>query len=453
MELTRERSLPDITQGSIVRGILKFFAPLLIGTLLQQLYAAVDSVILGQYVGKTALAAVGGSCSAMVHLLVGFFTGLSAGPSVLLSQYYGAQEEARMKKCVQTAISFSLALGLLMTLIGLFATEGFLRLLDTPQDIWQYSKDYLFWYFIGLIPSIVYNMGAGLLRAIGDTKRPLYFLILCVVLNTGLDLLFVAVFKMEVAGAAIATSLSQFICAILILRTLSRLPEPLKLSLRTLRADMPMLGKMLAIGVPAGLQSSMYNVANLIIQKAINLLGTNAIAAWAAFYRLDGFYFTIAGSLGLTVTTFVGQNYGARKYDRIKQTNRVGMLLYVGYSAVLAAILCLLREPLMHIFCEDADVIKQGMDLLLYIAPFYVLFAPTEIFSSAMRGVGNSIKPTLISAFSICVLRMVILYGYTFSHLSNFSIAICFPITWFVSSAVFTVYYCSGKWMPKLKQA
>ncbi|MBQ5749647.1 MAG: MATE family efflux transporter [Oscillospiraceae bacterium] len=453
MERTRNRLAADITEGSIARGMLLFFMPLLLGTLLQQFYAAIDSVILGQYVGKTALAAVGGSCSSMVHLLVGLFGGLSAGPSVLLSQYYGAQEEDRMKKCVQTAISLALALGLLLTVLGLLATDWFLQALDTPTEIMQYSKDYLLWYFVGLIPSIVYNMGAGLLRAIGDTKRPLYFLILCVVLNTGLDLLFVAVLKMEVAGAAIATSLSQLVCAVLILRTLSRLPEPLKLSLRSLQTDFPMLGKMLAIGVPAGLQSSMYNVANLIIQKAINLLGTNAIAAWAAFLRLDGFYFTIAGSLGLTVTTFVGQNYGAKKLDRIKQTNNVGMLLYVGYSVILGLLLCVLREPLMHIFCEDADVIKQGMDILMYIAPFYVLFAPTEIFSSAMRGVGNSIRPTIISAFTVCVLRMVILFGYTFSHLSNLSIAICFPITWFVSSLVFTVYYYFGKWMPHQKHA
>ena len=337
----------DFTSGPVFKNMLRFFLPIMLGTLLQQLYSAVDAVILGRYVGKTALAAVGGSDIVLINLIVGFFVGLSSGAAVVISQHYGANEPERVRKSVHTAIALSLVIGAFMTLVGILVTPRFLTALKTPADTMQYSADYLRWYFAGMIPSMVYNMGSGILRAVGDSRRPLYFLFVCAVLNTVLDLLFVAVFHMEVAGAAIATSFSQLVCAWLDVRTLARQKNCCRLELRRLGFEKDLLKRMLYIGLPAGLSSTMYGFTNLFVQKAINLLGTDTVAAWSAFWKLDGIYWPISGAIGIAVMTFAGQNYGARNTtERIYKSIRAGLVLHLReFSVMLLAAALFLREP------------------------------------------------------------------------------------------------------------
>lgn len=448
MARSRAQSASDFTQGSIWKSMLQFFLPIMLGTLLQQLYSTVDSVILGQFVGKTALGAVGGSNTAIINLLVGFFVGLASGASVIIAQHYGAKEDDLVRHGVYTAMLLSVAIGAFLTIVGIASAQWLLTALGTPEELMQYSLDYLQWYYVGMIPSMIYNMGSGILRAVGDSKRPLLFLVVCTLVNTVLDLLFVAVFRMEVKGAAIATSLSQFICAALVLYTLFRREDSCRLVLGKGTFDKGLLGRMLAIGLPAGIQSSLYSITNVFVQKAVNSLGTDTVAAWSAFWKLDGIFWPVSGAIGVAVMTFVGQNYGARRRERIYESIRVGCILHVAFSVLFAAGLYLARAPMLRLFCEDEAVVSQGIEIVGYIVLGYLTVFPNEIFSAAMRGTGNAVKPTLLTLFGICVLRMALLVTITFPNPSNLTVAICYPITWAVASLLFVLYYRFGKWMP-----
>lgn len=453
MSRAKTQAASDLTEGSIWKGMLQFFLPIMLGTLLQQLYSTVDSVILGRFVGKTALGAVGGSNTAIINLLVGFFVGLSSGASVIIAQHYGAKEDTLVRRGVYTAITLSVAIGAFLTVAGIASANLLLTALGTPDDLMQYSMDYLQWYYAGMIPSMIYNMGSGILRAVGDSKKPLLFLAVCTIVNTFLDLLFVAVFRMEVKGAAIATSLSQLICAVLVIYTLRRRADSCRLVLQKGSFDTPMLGRMIAIGLPAGIQSTLYSVTNVFVQKAVNSLGTDVVAAWSAFWKLDGIFWPVSGAIGIAVMTFVGQNYGARKTERIYGSIRVGLCIHIAFSIFYAAFLYFAREFLFRMFCTDEFVISQGLEVLSYIVLGYLTVFPTEVFSSAMRGTGNAVKPTLLTLFGICALRMLLLFTVTFPNPSNLTIAICYPITWAASSLLFVLYYKFGRWMPAYPSA
>ena len=438
----------SMTEGPVLQGMLAFFLPIMLGTLLQQLYSAVDAVVLGQFVGKTALAAVGGSDIVLINLIVNFFVGLSSGASVVISQHAGAQEHEQVSKAVHTAIFLAVIVGALMMLLGMTVAPLLLPALSTPEDTLEYSKDYLVWYFAGMIPSMIYNMGSGILRALGDSKRPLLFLVLCTVVNTILDLLFVAVFKMEVAGAAIATSISQVFCAWLVIHTLQKAHGDYHLEFKKIRPDGRLLKRMLSIGFPAGISSTLYSITNVYVQKAINLLGTDTVAAWSVFWKLDGIFWPISNAIGIAVMTFAGQNYGARKKDRILQTMRVGFALHFAMCVLIGGAIFLTRGWTIRLFNSDPAVVAQGSVIITYLAPCYCLFSSTEVLSSMMRGVGNAVKPTLITLFGVCVLRLILLFTMTFPHLSNLTIALCYPITWTVCSTMFLLYYKFGRWLP-----
>ncbi len=453
MSRAKTQAASDLTQGSIWKGMLQFFLPIMLGTLLQQLYSTVDSIVLGRFVGKTALGAVGGSNTAIINLLVGFFVGLASGASVIIAQHYGAKEGRLVRRGVYTAIVLSIALGAFLTVVGIGSARALLTALATPDDLMQYSMDYLQWYYAGMIPAMIYNMGSGILRAVGDSKRPLYFLAVCMLVNTVLDLFFVAVLRMEVKGAAIATSLSQLICAVLVIRTLRRRDDSCCLRAEKHGFDWKLLGRMLAIGLPAGVQSTLYSITNVFVQKAVNSLGSDTVAAWSAFWKLDGLFWPVSGAIGIAVMTFVGQNYGARKPDRIQASIRAGIALHFGFSVLHTAFLYLAREPVLRLFCTDEAVIAQGIEIVSYIVLGYLTVFPTEVFSSAMRGAGNAVRPTLLTLIGICALRMVLLLTITFPHTSNLTIAICYPITWSVSSLLFVLYYKFGKWMPAYREA
>lgn len=444
---------PDLLHGSVFSNMTRFFLPIMLGSLLQQLYSMVDAVVLGRLVGKTALAAVGGSDLVIINLVVGFFVGLSSGACVVVSQHYGAGEGDMVRKSVHTAILFSVVIGAVMTALGILMARPVLVLLDPPADTLADSIVYLQWYFAGMIPSMVYNMGAGILRAVGDSKRPLYFLIVCAVANTGLDLLFVAVFGLGTAGAAMATSLSQLICAGLVIWVLLRIPGDCRLHVSELRFDSVLLRRMTAIGLPAGLATIMYSVANVIIQKAINLLGTDTAAAWSIYWKLDGFYWPVSNAIGITVMTFAGQNYGARQLDRITSVIRTGMWMHVGFSALFSALLFLTRGLTVRFFTDDTNVMAEGSRIITMLAFFYPTFCCVEVLSSAMRGCGRSVMPTVLTLFGTCLLRLALLFFVTFPHLNNWTIALCYPATWLTTSVLFVIYYKCFRWMPEIKQA
>ena len=440
--------LPSMLEGPVMKNMLRFVMPIMLGTLLQQLYATVDAVILGRFVGKTALAAVGGSDIVLINLIVGFFVGLASGASVVVSHHAGAGEDTLVSQSVHTAIALSVVIGAVMTAAGIFVAPQFLAALGTPEDTMQYSVDYLRWYFAGMIPAMIYNMGSGILRAVGDSKRPLYFLIVCVAVNTVLDLLFVAVFRMEVAGAAIATSLAQLVCAALVLWTLAKMPGACRLEVQKLRFTRSLLSRMLYLGLPTGLQSMMYSVTNLFVQKAINLLGTDTVAAWSAFWKLDGIFWPISSAVGITVMTFVGQNYGARNRERIFKCIHAGLIMHLCFSLFLSCGMYVTRGFTIALFNEDPNVIAQGMQIVAYLAFFYPVFGCTEVFSSAMRGVGDAVRPTIVTLLGICVLRLIVLFAVTMPHPSNFTIALCYPVTWTAASVLFLIYYRFGPWLP-----
>ena len=451
MARTPEQNNAIIT-GSIPRQLLLFFFPIWLGTMFQQLYNTVDTLIVGNFVGTQALAAVGAT-SSFVQLLVGLFVGLCSGAGVIIAQSFGAGDHDEVNRQVHTALALAIAGGAALTVIGLLISRPVLRLMQTPDEIVGMASEYLQIYFLGMIPQMIYNMGTNILRAVGDSKRPLYFLIVCALANTGLDLLFVAVFGLGAAGAAMATSLSQLICAGLVIWVLLRIPGDCRLHVSELRFDSVLLRRMTAIGLPAGLATIMYSVANVIIQKAINLLGTDTAAAWSIYWKLDGFYWPVSNAIGITVMTFAGQNYGARQLDRITSVIRTGMWMHVGFSALFSALLFLTRGLTVRFFTDDTNVMAEGSRIITMLAFFYPTFCCVEVLSSAMRGCGRSVMPTVLTLFGTCLLRLALLFFVTFPHLNNWTIALCYPATWLTTSVLFVIYYKCFRWMPEIKQA
>ena len=302
-----------IVTGVIWQQLLLFFFPILFGTFFQQLYNAADAVIVGRFVGKEALSAVGGGTGTLIQLLVGFFVGLSSGATVIISQYYGARRSEMVGYAVHTSIAFSLVAGVGMMIVGITAAPWALRAMSTPEDILGPSTTYIRIYFLGVIGNLIYNMGAGILRAVGDSKRPLYFLIVSCLTNIVLDIAFVIGLHMGVAGAALATILSQALSAVLVLWVLMRTKDMHRLELRKIRFDGRMFHRIIRIGLPAGLQSVMYTSSNILIQSSVNALGTDTVAAWTAYSKIDSLFWMIVNAFGISITTFVGQNYGAGK--------------------------------------------------------------------------------------------------------------------------------------------
>lgn len=438
----------EITQGVIWKQLLYFFLPILIGSAFQQLYNTVDTIIVGQFVGKQALAAVGAPAT-LINLLVGFFVGLSSGATVIISQYYGAKKQQAVSTAVHTAIALTLVGGLLLMIAGIVLAPSLLKMIAVPSDIIRASLRYIRIYFLGMIPSLFYNMGAGILRAVGDSKRPLYFLIISTLSNILLDIIFVVILKWDVVGVGLATILSQCISAGCVMMVLTQTSDAYHLSLSQIRLEHTMLAGIIRIGLPAGLQSVMYAISNLVIQSNINALGTDTIAAWSAFGKLDGLFWMMINAFGVSITTFVGQNYGAGRIDRIRQSVRVCLLMSLIGSVCLSGLLLSLSEPLFHLFTDDIQVIILGMEMLYSMAPFYFTFIFVEVLSGAIRGVGEALKPMLLTCFGICILRILWIIIVVPLYQTLLSITLCYPFTWCVTSLLFIIYYLRFNWLKK----
>ena len=446
MQSTRSR-INGITEGVIWKQLLIFFFPIMLGTFFQQLYNTVDAVVVGQFVGKEALAAVGGATGTLINLLVGFFVGLSSGATVIISQFYGAYRPAETSEAVHTAMALGLAGGVVFMAIGLLVSPLALTLMGTPADVFDHALSYIRIYFLGMIFNLVYNMGAGILRAVGDSKRPLYFLIFSTLLNVALDFLFVVGLNLGVNGAAIATILCQAVSAGLVVFTLMRSDDVYRVRLREIRFSLPILRDIVRIGLPAGLQSVIYNISNLIVQTTINGFGTDVIAAWTANGKIDGIFWMIMGAFGTATTTFSGQNFGAQKYDRIRRCVRVCTLMALIAAALVSAVVLLFGPYIYRIFTSDDAVVAEGQRIIHALAPFYFTYVCVEVISGTVRGTGDSFRPMIITCFGVCVGRILWLLFVVPRFHTIEMLAWSYPISWALTTVLFIVYYLQGSWL------
>jgi len=442
----------QITEGVIWKQLLLYFFPILLGTFFQQLYNTVDTIIVGRFVGTQALAAVG-STAALISLLNGFFVGLSSGATVLVSQFFGGNDRKSVSNALHTGIGLSVILGGMITVLGVFVGPTILRWMKTPESCMEEAVLYVVIYFSGAVASMIYNMGAGMLRAMGDSKRPTLFLVVTCIVNIAADLLFVVVLKMGVAGAAIATVLSQIVSALLVLLALHYLPEDIGFRFRRTRINGRLLQRILYIGVPAGLQFVTFDLANLLIQSGINSFGDITVAAWTAYIKTDALTWMISGAFGVSITTFVGQNFGAQKYDRIRKGVWVCMGMSVALVGALSALVICFRTAILGIYTTDPEVIRMGAYVMLWTVPFNFVFMPVEVFAGTMRGTGYSLVPTVITCICVCVFRMVWLFVMVAPIHMVEMLAVCYPLSWVLAAVVFYIVYLRGNWLRKRIEA
>ena len=430
-----------ITEGSIFGQLLLFFFPILFGTFFQQLYNTADAMVVGRFVGKQALAAVGGSTSTLITLLVGFFVGLSSGATVVISQFYGARKADKVHWAVHTSIAFSVIGGIIFMIVGLVGSPWALEAMKTPEDVMGHAVVYIRIYFLGIIVNLVYNMGAGILRAVGDSRRPLYFLIASCFTNIILDVLLVAVLGMGVAGAALATITSQLLSAVLVVLALMKTDDMYKLEWKKVRIDQRMLQRIVRIGIPAGMQSVMYNISNVIIQAGVNTLGTDNVTAWATYGKVDGLYWMMINALGISVTTFVGQNFGAGRLDRVRKGAGACMVIGVALTASVGVVLYNGGHLLVELFTTDQQVQAISMDLLHFMVPTFITYIAIEILSGTLRGVGDAWMPLIITGIGVCAVRVLWIMFVLPHYHTIIGAAFCYPLTWSLTTVAFVIYY------------
>lgn len=435
-----------LTEGVIWKQLLLFFFPILLGSFFQQLYNTVDAVIVGRMVGKYALAAVGGSAAMIINLLVGFFVGLASGTTVVVAQHRGAGDQEKVSRAVHTSIALGLAGGVLMTLLCICASSPILHLLQTPVEIMGQSVSYMRIYSAGMLFSLLYNIGAGILRAVGDSRRPLYYLIAACGVNIVLDLLLVGWLKMGVNGAAWATVISQLVSCVLTVLALLRSQDSYRLFIRKIRFHREMLWPIIRIGLPAGLQSVMFNGSNLVIQGSINRFGTDTVAAWSVYGKIDGIYWMTMNSFGVALTSFVGQNYGAAKLERIKRSVGICMAFACGFALFLTAVLLLWGHGILYVFTDDDIVVDISMQMMRVVVPAYVFWPLIEVFSGTARGCGDVKVPTIMTLLGVCALRVAWAYFVLPLRPELSTLTFCYPLTWIVTGCAFTVYYFLGRW-------
>ena len=431
----------DMTKGNITRHLVNFALPLLLGNLFQQLYNMVDTWVVGNYVSNEALSAVG-TVGPVINTLIGFFLGLSSGAGVVISQYYGAGREEKVRQAVHTALMLTLALGVVFTVAGIAMTPLMLQLMKTPAEVAPEQATYLRIYFAGVIGLLLYNMGSGILRAVGDSRRPFYFLVVSAVLNTVLDLLFVIKFHMGVEGVAYATIIAQAVSAVLTLWVLMGAEGGIRLELRALRFTWSVLRQIVAVGIPAALQMAITAFSNVFVQSYINYFGPDCMSGWTAYNKVDQLMILPVQSISMANTTFVGQNLGVGDTPRAKKGVRTSLWLSVAVTAVLLIPVLLFAPDLTAFFNSKAEVVSYGALLLRLLSPFYFFFCINQIYAGALRGAGNSQMPMWIMLGSFVVFRQIYLYIMA-NFISNeiIPIALSYPAGWFVCSVATLLYY------------
>ncbi len=441
----------DLTTGEVWKKLLIFFLPIAAGTCIQQLYNAVDGMVVGRFVGTAALAAVGGSAAQVINLLIGFFVALTTGSSVLIAQIFGAGRYEDIKKASGTAVTMCLVMGLALTVFGLLASPAILRLLRTPADTLADAVRYLRIYFLGVPFILVLNMESNMLRSVGDSVSPFLFMVAGCVCNILLDFVFVVLFRWGITGVAVATVVSQVLNMALLSAKLFRPGGEYGLTLSDLGLRRQYIGGMLQIGVPAGLQASMFSVSNMVIQVGVNSLGTLVVASWAMTSKVDGLYWAVSNALGAAITSFVGQNIGAGNYGRVKQCIRQGMLLSVGITVFLSSLLMLLGKPLLHILTTDADVISTTYTMMGYFVPYYFTWTLIEVLSAVLRGAGDAVRPVIIIGLGICLFRIVWIVTVFAAFHTVLVLSLSYVTSWVITGVALFLYYRRGTWLERAK--
>lgn len=434
--------------GVIWKQILVFFVPILIGSIFQQIYNMVDSIVVGQYVGTNALAAVG-TTGSIINLLIGFFVGISSGATVIIAQYFGAGDGEKVHRAVQTGIAFSIVSGLILTVVGIATARPLLRLTRVPDEILDDSVLYMNTIYAGITGSMVYNIGTGILRAIGDSRRPLYILIVCCVVNIILDVTFVVAFHWGVMGVGVATSISQLISAICVVVILARTKESYHLDLRHIRFYTEQFREMIRIGLPSGLESVLYSITNVLLQAAINEFDTTAIAAWSTSSRVDAIMWMVLQAYSISISTFVGQNFGARQYDRTKKGIHTGLLMDFVSITLISILLFSFAPQLVSIFTSDQEVIELGGHFIRVFTPSYPIFVFVSALSAAVRGCGESMQPTLLTGLGICGLRLLWIFLVVPLHHTVTMVALSYDVSWVITAVMFIIYYKRGNWLKR----
>lgn len=443
----REKRLTgDLTGGPIGGRLVLFFLPILAGTWFQQLYNAVDAVIVGRYVGHEALAAVGGSVAVLLNLFIGFFVALSAGSTVVISHIFGSRDsEYDLGDATGTAVAFSLLFGVICSVVCFVMAPAFLKWMRTPADTFDDALLYLRILFAPMALVLLLNTESAVLRAVGDSKRPFIFMLVSCLLNIGLDLLFVVRFGWGVKGVAWATVISQAVNCLLLTITMLAVKEPYRLEIRKIRINRDIFKRMMRIGLPSGLEASMYSVSNIVLQTAVNMLGTVVVASWSLSGKLDGFYWGMAQAANAAVVTFVGQNYGASRMDRIRSCVKTALLLFMSVTVVMSAAIILISPQALKLFTEEASVQSTTYTIILYFVPFYFVWTAIEVLSGTLRGCGDT-RPVLITGVGICAFRILWVFTAFAIWPTLFCVSISYVLSWIITLAAMIVYYKKGRW-------
>ena len=430
----------DMTQGSIWRHLVEFAIPMALGLLFQQLYNTVDTLVVGNFVSKEAQAAVG-STGSIINTVVGFCTGLATGASVIISQRYGAHDDAALRKAVHTTIAVTFLLSALATAGGLLIVDPMLRFMQTPADVWDDARLYLTIYFWGVSGILFYNMGSGILRAVGDSRRPLLFLMLSALLNTVLDLFFVLVLGMKVDGVALATVLAQVISAGAILFVLTREKAAYGIRWKELRVDRGSLSGILKIGLPSSIQSAITAFSNVFVQSYINAFGSACMAGYSIYNKLDAFVLIPVQALAMSSTTMVGQNWGAKQTARARKSVSTAIWLSLISTALLGIVAFLAAKDLIGLFSPDPEVVSYGVRFIQIVTPFYLTISFNQIYSGALRGIGDATAPTVIMLCSFVVFRQIYLFITKMLNVGFVSVALAYPMGWILCSTLLIIRY------------
>ena len=450
--MKRQLSNKDLTSGTVWKRLLVFFLPIAAGTCIQQLYNAVDGLIVGRFVGTVALAAVGGSSAQVINVLIGFFVAVTAGASVVIAQIYGAGRTEDVRVAAGNAIAVFALLGLFLMALGLVAAPGMLRVLQTPEDTIPASVLYLRIYFLGVPFILVLNMESNMLRSVGDSFSPFLYMVVGCISNIILDVVFVVFFHWGVAGVAIATVVAQIINMLLLTRRLVRTDEPYRLSFRELKLKGVYLSNMFRLGIPAGLQNTMYGFSNMIIQVGVNSLGTVVVASWAMTSKIDGVFWAVSNALGAAITSFVGQNLGARRMDRVQLCVRQGLILAFSITLTLSGLIMLAGKPLLHLLTKDPAVISTTWQMIFYFVPFYFTWTLIEVLSAVLRGSGDAVRPVVIIGLGICLFRILwICTVFRWFHTLPV-LCLTYVASWTLTSIMILLYFVRSDWRERTRR-
>ena len=435
-----------MTEGSIVKNLLLFALPLILGNLLQQMYNTADSIIVGNFVGSNALAAVGSSGSP-IYLLIGFSQGVAVGAGVVISQYLGAGDHKETREAVHTSLAIAVLMGLVLTIGGVACCRALLTAMNTPAEVMGDAVTYLRLYFGGVLFSVVYNMTAGILNAAGNSRRSLVYLAAASVTNIVLDLVLIAGLKMGVAGAAIATDLSQLVSCVLSLRFLMKTDDACHVKLSDIRLHRSMAGRIIRVGLPTGIQNMVISISNVLVQAGVNGYGAAAMAGFGAYMKIDGFNILPVTSISMAATTFVGQNYGAGRLDRVKKAVWVTLGIGILYTLCTGAALLAGQDFILHLFTQDEAVIAFGKLAMHWFCPFYFLLSILHGLAGAVRGTGASVPPMVVLLVSLCLFRIVWIQWVLPSFSTINGIFLLYPVSWGLGAVLMALYAWKGKWM------